>query len=403
MRKIDNTTWDLETTFPDTIRESMVAIAGGSDPLTFKPHLHLEKWSGEAYFDIYVPGAGHVDAVEEGGKVKWKGIDKEVHFYEKGHSKKTRKSVKGKYSHLRHGGAEFDIVWNSKPLSNVITLGIDAPELDFFYQPPLTVAEKESMEIDRPPHIEGGYAVYHKTKVNNQYRTGQICLIYRPEVYDNSGKMVYADLSIDSVANTLTVVVPQSFLDTAVYPVVVDPTFGYETQGGSTKFSAYFIGSVFAGAAGTATNVSAYCIQCSTGATIGIYKHSDLGLVSGTGKNISATPLGWWDFAINGTISAVDYILAWGAYIGTKDYGGINYNAGDANQGHITTNGYATTAPSSIAIGSHDTNKYSIHCDYTASASGPAKLKTWNGLATAKIKTINGLAIAKVKTINGLT
>lgn len=39
---------------------------------------------------------------------------------------------------------------------------------------------------------------------------------------------------------------------------------------------------------------------------------------------------------------------------------------------------------------------------YTASAAGPAKLKTWNGLATAKIKTINGLAIAKVKTINGL-
>ena len=35
-------------------------------------------------------------------------------------------------------------------------------------------------------------------------------------------------------------------------------------------------------------------------------------------------------------------------------------------------------------------------------AAGPAKLKTFNGLATAKIKTINGLAIAKVKTINGL-
>jgi hypothetical protein len=35
-------------------------------------------------------------------------------------------------------------------------------------------------------------------------------------------------------------------------------------------------------------------------------------------------------------------------------------------------------------------------------AAGPAKLKTWNGLATAKIKTIDGLVIAKVKTINGL-
>jgi hypothetical protein len=35
-------------------------------------------------------------------------------------------------------------------------------------------------------------------------------------------------------------------------------------------------------------------------------------------------------------------------------------------------------------------------------ASGPANLKTRNGLATASIKTINGLAIASVKTYNGV-
>ena len=34
--------------------------------------------------------------------------------------------------------------------------------------------------------------------------------------------------------------------------------------------------------------------------------------------------------------------------------------------------------------------------------SGPANVKTWNGLATASVKTINGLAIASVKTKNGL-
>lgn len=39
---------------------------------------------------------------------------------------------------------------------------------------------------------------------------------------------------------------------------------------------------------------------------------------------------------------------------------------------------------------------------YTVPA-GPAKLKTWNGLAANKIKTVNGLEIAKVKTINGLS
>ncbi len=38
-----------------------------------------------------------------------------------------------------------------------------------------------------------------------------------------------------------------------------------------------------------------------------------------------------------------------------------------------------------------------------AAASGPANMKTWNGLAKASIKTMNGLAIASVKTWNGLT
>lgn len=36
-------------------------------------------------------------------------------------------------------------------------------------------------------------------------------------------------------------------------------------------------------------------------------------------------------------------------------------------------------------------------------ASGPANMKTWDGLATASVKTMDGLAIASVKTWNGLT
>lgn len=40
--------------------------------------------------------------------------------------------------------------------------------------------------------------------------------------------------------------------------------------------------------------------------------------------------------------------------------------------------------------------------EYYQAASGPANLKTVNGLAKASIKTIDGLAIASVKTYNGL-
>lgn len=54
-----------------------------------------------------------------------------------------------------------------------------------------------------------------------------------------------------------------------------------------------------------------------------------------------------------------------------------------------------TTSPSTMF-----TNIISIA---PAASSGPANMKTYDGLASASVKTIDGLAIASVKTFNGLT
>lgn len=43
-----------------------------------------------------------------------------------------------------------------------------------------------------------------------------------------------------------------------------------------------------------------------------------------------------------------------------------------------------------------------IMVSFAPPASGPANVKTWDGLALASVKTIDGLAIASVKTIDGL-
>ena len=34
--------------------------------------------------------------------------------------------------------------------------------------------------------------------------------------------------------------------------------------------------------------------------------------------------------------------------------------------------------------------------------SGPANVKSWNGVAIANVKSINGLAVGSIKSINGL-
>lgn len=137
---------------------------------------------------------------------------------------------------MEDGGIEINIILNSKPASNVFTFQLDNWEnLDFLYQPPLTNEEiKEG--ANRQDNVVGSYAVYYKNHANHKmgetnYATGKAYHIFRPLISDNKGNTTWVDLSYSN--GVLSVTVPQSFLDSASYPVKVDPTFGYTTQGGT--------------------------------------------------------------------------------------------------------------------------------------------------------------------------
>lgn len=159
-------------------------------------------------------------------------------------------------------GFKIDIVLEQKPDTNVFTLELEGWEdLDFFYQPELT-AEEIEQGAERPENVIGSYAVYHTEKRNHElvcpesvlgqikqglldpadavecagtnYQTGKLYHIYRPLVYDAEGNEVWGQLHYEE--GKLSVTVPQEFLDGAVYPVIVDPTFGYTSAGGTQTF-----------------------------------------------------------------------------------------------------------------------------------------------------------------------
>jgi hypothetical protein len=374
MQKINNNTFDLKTILPDTVRDDVEVIVGGDDPNTFIPHIKLSRWNGEGKLSVYLANETHSDPIIEGDTAKWIKPDKEVHFFEKGHKRIKRKNARGPYSHQLHGSAEFDVILNSKPASNVLTFNIDCENLDFFYQPSLTDVEKESMEIDRPPEVVGSYAVYHKLLKNNQYQTGKLCHIYRPEITDNKGSMIYGDLNVDVDNNILTVTVPQSFIDTAIYPIHIDPNFGFETAGGTTwVFSSNnYRGSLFTGGDGTGNSISMYMVSFAgtpSSHIFAIYKHSDLSKVAQTTSSI-IPPANLYEtisLSSSPTLTAIDYVLVcqWQA---SKYSYGTKFDAGDANQGHQdNTTVYSTTAISTLGTITHTTNKASVYCTYTAS------------------------------------
>jgi hypothetical protein len=121
------------------------------------------------------------------------------------------------------GGMAFDVEYAKRPASNVIRYSIQTKGLTFHPQP------------------DGSIAVYHATKAHNftwgkDYRTGKAFHIPRTRATDAVGKVVMCDTHVDVRGGLLTLTVPQLFVDTATYPIIVDPDFGYTTIGGTGAF-----------------------------------------------------------------------------------------------------------------------------------------------------------------------
>jgi len=349
----------------------------------------LNRWDGEAWISFgSFPSEGEVEIEVEAelaeNKLKWKGkwkigeeeVEVEIELEPKNISE--------------YGDLEWSMKLTDNLPINVFSMPIQSENLKFFYQPPLYeeygfsepfsnstffVNATHVMEFNgtdwitttyRPENVVGSYAVYHAYKMNNEYKTGKAFHIYRPKLIDAEGKTAWAELSIDEKNGVLTITLPQDFLDKAVYPVTIDPTFGYETAGASFQdFRDRITGSVFTCPEdGTADSISFYGGVSGTFWKCAIYRHSDSSLIGATDRLGDAMPVGWHTntFTDEPTLTNIDYVLVvWSGY----GYGShIYYDAGEANQGHyqsLTYNGFPD--PASF---SHEDRKYSIYCTYTA-------------------------------------
>lgn len=381
-------------TIKNNPKDSIVIEVGDSKQEDFKPQFKLMRWDNECNFSIRAQEHKVARVIVEDNKTKYVTPEYEVHMYE--------------HNIDEEGGFEFEWLLPAKPTSNIITSTIQTKGLDFFYQPPLTKQEIEEGNI-RDERIIGSYAVYHKTKAGNytdkEYRAGKAFHIYRPQAIDGNGKKVWCDLNIDVKKGILTVTIPQKFLDEALYPILVDPTFGYTTAGASYIQAGLSAGrgSVYAGSAGTLSSITAYC-KPQTTYDFGVcaYNASTLAKIesksgfAGTGDNV----YGWHEFSgFSSSISAINYLLV---YSGINLQDRLAYDAGTTGQGKRGNSylGDPITWTNPFVINSSDTNKYSIYATYTAGSS--SSIKTLAGVAQASIKVAGGVAIAGVKRVAGV-
>ena len=281
-------------------------------------------------------------------------------------------------------GFNVDVTLSAKPSTNVFTYTFDNwQDKDFFYQPPLNVemASSTCTETDcggshRPENVVGSYAVYSKVHANHilgqtNYDTGKLFHIYRPLVTDANGSTTWASLNI--VNGVMSVTVPQSFLDSASYPVVVDPTFGYTTIGASVDTNDFnFVATGFPYTATTGDTITKYSFYGYQ--TTGSYPEVATYLVVAgvatsrldTAQTITLPPTtaAWTDSSVISVSMSggSTYAIAFGKLV-SKVY--VKYDSSGGAGKHASIQ---TSLPSTWAGTTSSGSRYSFYATYTASS-----------------------------------
>lgn len=222
-------------TFTQAVKEApkdpITVEIGDAKQADFKPQVKIMRWDNEVNFSLRSKEDVTATTVIDKETIKYVAKDYELHLYDKPEVSED-------------GGYEIEFVLPSKPKSNIITSTIETKGLNFYKQLALTQEEIDG-GANRPDNVINSYAVYHATKggmndsAGMEYKIGKAFHIYGIKATDAKGKETWCDQDIDTEKKLHTITIPQKFLDEAVYPVVVDPTFGYTTNGASGSSIAY--------------------------------------------------------------------------------------------------------------------------------------------------------------------
>lgn len=371
-------------------KDEIKITLGDKTKAEFTPDIEFKRWN-ETSFKIKPKGLETVatkdkDMIFEGDKVKFKTPKMDFEMFDVPATANDE------------GGYKYIWYLNEKPVTNKVEFDIETSGLDFFYQPPLNAENTDpnltctetqckdaegNIVFERPENVVGSYAVYHSTKggMNDangkDYKTGKAFHIFRPHIIDAVGKETWGILHIEN--GIYSVEIPQEFLDSAVYPIKSNDTFGYTTAGsGSSSISTdYQYGASGTPSAGTVTSITASLSTSSgnvafqgavyDGATTNI---SILTPKTSTGTYTGAKAWNTLNFTGGPSVSAQKYFAA---IISDSPNGTLYLDTGGG-----TNFGFNKSAISNypnwdspINLGFFGTTfKYSIYATYTPSAGG---------------------------------
>jgi hypothetical protein len=344
-----------------------VVVGDDKEPDIILPQAKLQRWDNEANCSIRLKDFDEYSVIEDKEKVIFGNEKKELHLY----------NIEPNKEHPE-GAYEIEVILNEKPVSNVVEFTLSDKDVEYLYQPPLTQEEIDKGSV-RPENVVGSYAVYAKSnKVNyvdgKEYKCGKVGHIFRPKIIDSVGTEVWGELKIEN--GTLSVTIPQDFLDKAVYPIrhAAGLTFGFITEGGTnTLADSNTNGTRGTPSAGSGTSMSVYCNYNPGGLLLALWDSSKNTIANGsTGSSASTGNPLTINFSSSPTITAQNY------YVGVIFTGGVGALYYDT----ATNLGWNSSGTSYANLGSPDVNnnKWSVYCTYTAGGGGAAANVSWRNL-----------------------
>ena len=200
---------------------------------TFIPRVKISRNQNAQNFSIgleHVPSESATHTREPSGLIRWQEADLEQRFYDVPDD-------------TEYGSFEYEVELKTKPLPGHpwwqpngdlrLPFTIRHKDVEFAYQPPLTQEEVASGRFKRPARVVNSYAIYSANGSRGPY--AKLGHLYRPLVLDATGAKTWGQFTLDLVNNRIYISIASAFMRRAQFPLVVDPTIGYTTAGGSIE------------------------------------------------------------------------------------------------------------------------------------------------------------------------
>jgi hypothetical protein len=372
MPSLEKTGSEYRTTLGelDGLGADASVLVGGTGS-KFVPNLNANKWNDECFLNI-----NHGDTV----------VSTETESFVDGSLDLIVGDFKHRYYITQDGRLEYEIHLAQKPQTNVLEFDLLFSEgLVFWKQPTLeqeyydnpncgfATLEDYLEKHYRPDNVINSYAVYWEKGKWNQYKTGKFCHIYRPLIIAKNDKWIWGELEIDAASNGLHITIDQDWLNKALFPIIIDPTFGYDTAGGSLGGLGQdeLAGSSLDAPAssGTCTTYHVYGIQTAghTKSKCGLYT-DDSGPASKVGEERETTGLDWdveeWHVIDMNAIAITKDVNYWIAANHENDIN-IGYDLPGGTNRYWDTHDYSVAWPATFSKDANSGALYSQYITYT--------------------------------------